>query len=664
MNGRGNVYDLRDLRRFEIDDSDDLEALQQEFFKSGSQPAARVARCSQAPHVAGSAQAKSGTDAAPPEPKPEVKRSSASGGDILDFAARMSAAIKEFEIKEKSTGPNAASNAPAIEPVVASAPKKLSLFAQRRLAKQKQAGGDAAPKQPDKSNTDSSSSAATFLPKLMAPIPEHESAEPAQPPQQKSRKSGFPEIPADYVAAKFSSSSSSSADMATEAAVPVDLRGTEKQADVHEQISQENEDRIKSMSKAEIIEAQSEIRSMVSNDTLQRLLRRKNKLSGSNSSPSPAPLKRSTQDDPPKQVRFAETKDTAAEDESDGMSDLPPPPPPAEWVSATEPSTIEGSSQHIDVDDNTTGADSEFYKEMKRRIYPSEMVEDAQLAWMMGHNQAKSPMEQAVSESRQKSARAAAAAAGAGTSSDSEEDLLARPVSRIRFAFDGHILGEEEADIPTNIGLHHHGEEPDKPGYTIPELLHLARSTVAAQRSVAMATLGNVVHKINTDTWDPAQSSEIYSGLLDWQAELYFAQGILEASKTGRVETTIALWTWVVEMSKYKTLIRLATGGELEMTESALPGPEIRMSPAPVTVKGVLIERTYTAFSSMLTTKFMNAVYECISLSLMPEQQLRMLAECIKTFAEMSEEFDARIKAHSKLPMQLQNKFPYLMNEV
>ncbi|KAJ2306662.1 hypothetical protein IWW54_004668, partial [Coemansia sp. RSA 2705] len=169
---------------------------------------------------------------------------------------------------------------------------------------------------------------------------------------------------------------------------------------------------------------------------------------------------------------------------------------------------------------------------------------------------------------------------------------------------------------------------------------------------------------INTDTWDPAQSSEIYSGLLDWQAELYFAQGILEASKTGRVETTIALWTWVVEMSKYKTLIRLATGGELEMTESALPGPEIRMTPAPVTVKGVLIERTYTAFSSMLTTKFMNAVYECISLSLMPEQQLRMLAECIKTFAEMSEEFDARIKAHSKLPMQLQNKFPYLMNEV
>ncbi|KAJ2174142.1 hypothetical protein GGH16_001467 [Coemansia sp. RSA 560] len=59
----------------------------------------------------------------------------------------------------------------------------------------------------------------------------------------------------------------------------------------------------------------------------------------------------------------------------------------------------------------------------------------------------------------------------------------------------------------------------------------------------------------------------------------------------------------------------------------------------------------------------MDAVYENISMSLMPEQQLTMLAECIKTLASMSNEFNDRINAHSRLPLLLQNKYPYLMNK-
>ncbi|KAJ2120389.1 hypothetical protein IW147_005102 [Coemansia sp. RSA 720] len=629
---------LRELRRFEIDNDTDLEALQQEFFNSNSKPAATLVSRGQAPPVVGSVQSK--TQSTSTKPAKDDKPNMPSGGDVFAFAKNMAEAIKEFEIKEKSTVMHPVKDAPVTESVVPGKAKKLSLFAQRRLAKQKQGGGDAGVSNAAGPSVGGTSSAATFLPKLMAPVTEHTSADPAQPPQLKSRESGFPEIPVD-VAATQSVGDSRAASTAEEAA-QVDPQNTDYWTSIRSQVSQENQDRVKNMTEAEILEAQDEIRSAVSSETLQRILQRKNKTNTSETHKAPTPK----DDKPPKQVRFAETDD---------VSDIPPPPPQAEWV---DDESATSDPQRVNVDDNSTGADSEFYQETKRRLFPSEMVEDAQLAWMMGHNQAKSPMEQAVSESRQRNAQAAAQA-----SSSSDSGLLERAASKVRFAFDGQIMGEEQSDIPTSAGLHHHGDDPEKPGYTIPELLHLSRSTVPAQRSVAMATLGNIIHKVNTGVWDPAQAAQVYTGLLDWQAELYFVHGILDTNKTSRAKSVISLWTWVVEMTRYKALVRLATGGDLEPANPELPGVDIKMTADPVSVKGVLIERTFAALDSMLSTKFMDAVYENISMSLMPEQQLTMLAECIKTLADMSNEFDDRIKAHSRLPVLLQNKYPYLMNK-
>ena len=48
-------------------------------------------------------------------------------------------------------------------------------------------------------------------------------------------------------------------------------------------------------------------------------------------------------------------------------------------------------------------------------------------------------------------------------------------------------------EIPVNSGLHHHGDEPERPGYTLEELLTLARSTYLQQRSVAFDTISSVV---------------------------------------------------------------------------------------------------------------------------------------------------------------------------
>ncbi|KAJ2668996.1 hypothetical protein IWW42_004836 [Coemansia sp. RSA 1085] len=635
-----DIRNLRDFRRFELDDDYDLEALQEDFLKSGSKPAAKIIRGSQPPPVVSSP--------AKHPAKTSDANASTSCSDVLDFAKSMANAIKEFEIKEKSTAMHPIENKTApnsSESALPNKPKKLSLFAQRRLAKQNQAGS--IPSQQPQSANSKEHTAATFLPKLMAPVPEHESTEPIQPPQIKPRETGFPAIPVDF-SANDSVSKVSSVETAANT-LANSSRGNDYWADVRQQVSQENEDRIKGMSKEEIVEAQNEIRSIFSSETIKRLQQRKAK--------SKAPLQDASADSKSnqatKQVRFAEAEQTPDDTEL-----VPPPPPPAEWVDTEDLANSQGKAPILNIDDNSTGADSKFYQEAKRRLYPSEAVEDAQMAWIMGHRQAKSPMEMAVSESQKQSAQAASKASATGA----EDDLMAKPAAHIRFAFDGQILGEEDADIPTNIGLHHHGEDADKPGYTIPELLHLSRSTVSGQRSVSMATLGNIIHKINAGAWDAEQSASVYVCLLDWQTELYLAHGLLDTNKTARVETVIALWTWVVEMFKYKALVRLATGGEVEVTDSAIPGADIKMTPKPVTVKGVLIERTFAAFDSMITFKFMDAIYENISMSLMPERQLTMLAECTKALEGMSQEFGDRIKSHGKLFMLLQNKYAYLSN--
>ncbi|KAJ2767684.1 hypothetical protein IWQ57_003853, partial [Coemansia nantahalensis] len=535
------------------DPDEDLEQMQREFLQSSSRPAAQVVRRLQPPAVSGSGLSV-GDSAGQQAPGREADAAAkeASGSDMLDFAQRMGEAIKEFEIKER--GASAATASAAAASVAKEAPKKMSLFAQRRLAQQSQGSSSSGSAGSDGRTSQGAgpSPAATFLPKLMAPIPEHRPAGPPVPPRPAPRPAGFPEIPTDFPSPRLEPSASSK----------VGPRGADRLAgtaegdqltSVHEQISRENADRISGMTDAEIHQAQDEIRAALSGDAIKRLLSRKQ--AARDSAPQPPAESeggdKSGSGRPPKQVRFAADAPGA---ENSGADEVPPPPPPAEWVDDADAAEPRG---FFDVDDNSTGQDGGFYASMRRKQFPSEVVEDAQLAWMLGHQQSKSPMEQAISESRARDSRAAAAAVAAS----SAEDPLQSPASCLRFAFDGQIL-EEEDTVPTNAGLHHHGDEPDRAGYTIPELLHLSRSAVPAQRAVTMATLGAIVHKINVGAWDLAQSAEVYAGLLDWQAELYFAHGIADASKTSRAEAVVALWTWVVEAAKHKTLVRLATGGQ------------------------------------------------------------------------------------------------------
>lgn len=62
-----------------------------------------------------------------------------------------------------------------------------------------------------------------------------------------------------------------------------------------------------------------------------------------------------------------------------------------------------------------------------------------------------------------------------------------------RFDLSGRRLSPEQvASLPAHLGLHHHGAQPEAAGYTLGELLLLARSSVVAQRASAFKVLGQV----------------------------------------------------------------------------------------------------------------------------------------------------------------------------
>lgn len=69
--------------------------------------------------------------------------------------------------------------------------------------------------------------------------------------------------------------------------------------------------------------------------------------------------------------------------------------------------------------------------------------------------------------------------------------------SSIRFSLRGTILAPTTSlSLPTTLGLHHHGDDPQAAGYTIPELAILSRSTFPAQRCVAWQVLGRILFRL------------------------------------------------------------------------------------------------------------------------------------------------------------------------
>ncbi|KAJ3368468.1 RNA polymerase II associated protein 1 [Kappamyces sp. JEL0680] len=71
--------------------------------------------------------------------------------------------------------------------------------------------------------------------------------------------------------------------------------------------------------------------------------------------------------------------------------------------------------------------------------------------------------------------------------------LMDSTSKQLRFDFNGDIIAKEKESFS---GLYHHGDDPEKAGYTVPELAHLAKSTVPSQRSVSLTTLARIAEKM------------------------------------------------------------------------------------------------------------------------------------------------------------------------
>lgn len=79
--------------------------------------------------------------------------------------------------------------------------------------------------------------------------------------------------------------------------------------------------------------------------------------------------------------------------------------------------------------------------------------------------------------------------------------------SEVRFDFSGQVIQRGGQTDETYLsGLHHHGDNQEAPGYTFAELIYLSRSTVAAQRQLALNVLGRICEQHPTFSQDSKEA--------------------------------------------------------------------------------------------------------------------------------------------------------------
>ncbi|XP_041071091.1 RNA polymerase II-associated protein 1 isoform X1 [Carcharodon carcharias] len=83
-----------------------------------------------------------------------------------------------------------------------------------------------------------------------------------------------------------------------------------------------------------------------------------------------------------------------------------------------------------------------------------------------------------------------------------------------RFSFHGDLI-PPDVDLPTHLGLHHHGEQQEQAGYSLQELFHLARSQIIQQRTLALQMLARIVQKAKVGDFSSSLKYSILRMLLD-----------------------------------------------------------------------------------------------------------------------------------------------------
>lgn len=128
----------------------------------------------------------------------------------------------------------------------------------------------------------------------------------------------------------------------------------------------------------------------------------------------------------------------------------------------------------------TVSKESDDLLEMKKQYFADVPLESDKLAW--------------IDERFGKTA----------VQEEDKEDAseIEKVYRKIRFDLQGNICNGQS--IPVHKGLHHHGDEPEKAGYTLAELFYLMRSQVPSQRGLVLTIVARILIKAKakqTETW-------------------------------------------------------------------------------------------------------------------------------------------------------------------
>lgn len=130
-------------------------------------------------------------------------------------------------------------------------------------------------------------------------------------------------------------------------------------------------------------------------------------------------------------------------------------------------------------------------------------------------------------------------------------NLVFNDVSDLRFDFNGDlIVPASNESISTYQGLHHHSSDPSLAGYTLTELAHLSRSTVPSQRSIAIRTIGRILHKLGKGSYKIEPEFEDQDGNP--------AEATTEAVEKANTEFEQKFWGLIDELRIIETLKQFA----------------------------------------------------------------------------------------------------------
>ncbi|XP_074091242.1 RNA polymerase II-associated protein 1 isoform X2 [Macrotis lagotis] len=113
-------------------------------------------------------------------------------------------------------------------------------------------------------------------------------------------------------------------------------------------------------------------------------------------------------------------------------------------------------------------------------------------------------------------------------------------MQQARFGLQGELLAPD-ADLPTHLGLHHHGEEAERAGYSLQEIFHLARSQISQQRALALQVLARIISKAQAGEFGNQLTGSVLRLLLD--AGFLF---LLRFSLDDSVDSVIAAAVWAL----------------------------------------------------------------------------------------------------------------------